>query len=69
MYGWIRPDKLPPEDRFAESRQWWNFFNKLTAAETYGPYKIRAGLYYSWFFLEGFQRICVDQCKALENNP
>jgi hypothetical protein len=60
--GWIRPDKLPPSDYFEFTGKWWDFFNELTSSEKYGPYKIRAGLYQSWFFLEEYQKICVEEC-------
>lgn len=60
--GWIRPDKLPSSDYFTFTGQWWDFFNKLTTSEKYGPYKIRGGLYQSWFFLQEYQKICVEQC-------
>ncbi|SDE60616.1 hypothetical protein [Desulfuromonas thiophila] len=60
--GWIRPDKLPSSDYFDFSKQWWGFFNILTATEKYGPYKIRAGLYHSHFFLKEYQTICIEQC-------
>lgn len=63
--GWIRPDKLPSSNYFEFAGFWWKFFSDLTTSEKYGPYKIRGGLYYSWFFLEEYQRICVEQC-ALE---
>jgi predicted nucleotidyltransferase len=60
--GWIRPDKLPPSRYFSFSGDWWDFFNALTSSNNYGPYKIRAGLYYSHFFLQEYQKICIDQC-------
>jgi len=60
--GWIRPDKLPSSDDFAFSAKWWDFFNTMTSLETYGPYKIRAGLYHSLFFLEEYQKKCVEEC-------
>ncbi|CAA0081302.1 Uncharacterised protein [Zhongshania aliphaticivorans] len=60
--GWIRPDKLPSSKYFSFTEDWWNFFNKLTISERYGPYKIRGGLYQSWFFLQEYQKICVEQC-------
>lgn len=60
--GWIRPDKLPPSNYFEFSKTWWDFFNGLTVAQNFGPYKIRAGLYHSLFFLQEYQMICVDQC-------
>jgi predicted nucleotidyltransferase len=60
--GWIRPDKLPPSQYFNFSGEWWNLFNGLTSSSKYGPYKIRAGLYYSHFFLQEYQTICIEQC-------
>lgn len=60
--GWIRPDKLPPSEYFRFSGKWWDFFNELTKNNKYGPYKIRAGLYHSHFFLKEYQTICIEQC-------
>lgn len=60
--GWIRPDKLPSSDLFTFSKTWWDFFNTLTASRKYGPFKIRAGLYHSAFFLQEYQKICIEQC-------
>jgi hypothetical protein len=60
--GWIRPDKLPTSEYFVFSAKWWDFFNELTANKRYGPYKIRGGLYYSMFFLQEYQKICIEQC-------
>ena len=60
--GWIRPDKLPSSDYFSFTATWWDFFNDVTASRRYGPYKIRAGLYHSMFFLQEYQKICIEQC-------
>lgn len=60
--GWIRPDKLPFSDYFAFTAAWWDFFNKVTASKRYGSFKIRAGLYHSMFFLQEYQKICIEQC-------
>lgn len=62
--GWIRPDKLPVSEYFKFTSDWWGFFNELTASKEYGPYKIRAGLYHSMFFLEEYQKICIEQCQG-----
>jgi len=62
--GWIRPDKLPNPGSFGFAKDWWEFFRSLTTDGKYGPYKISAGLYYSWYFLEAYQRKCIEQCKA-----
>jgi hypothetical protein len=61
--GWIRPDKLPPDDRFGRSQKWWEYFRGLTNSQRFGKYKIRAGLYKSWHFLEKYQSICIEECK------
>jgi hypothetical protein len=61
--GWIRPDKLPPARSFSFRKEWWDFFLSLTSTGVYGPYKITAGLYKSWYYLEKYQSICVKQCQ------
>ena len=64
--GWMRPDKLPPSDRFEIANEWWEFFRELTRSERYGPYKIRGALYRSWVRMEAYQSGAVDLCvKAL----
>jgi hypothetical protein len=60
--GWIRPDKLPNSRYFEFTDRWWDFFNGITASKAYGPYKIRGGVYHSMFFLQEYQRICIEQC-------
>jgi len=60
--GWIRPDKLPTSDTFVFTSSWWDFFNELTSTQEYGPYKVRGGLYHSWFFFFHYQMKCVEQC-------
>ncbi len=60
--GWIRPDKLPSSTYFRFAGEWWDFFNDLTSSHKYGPFKVRAGLYHSHFFLKEYQTICIDQC-------
>ena len=60
--GWIRPDKLPPSTVFQAGKDWWDFFREVTRSGMYGDYKIAGGLYKSWFFLENYQRICVQKC-------
>ena len=62
--GWIRPDKLPPSKRFAVCEDWWDFFRGLTYRGSYGPYKIAAGLYRSWDFLESYLGVCINECRS-----
>ena len=62
--GWIRPDLFPPEHRFDACRDWWEFFNDLGASGRFSSLRIRAGLYYSWPFLETYQCSCIRECQA-----
>lgn len=67
--GWIRPDKLPESPIFPLRENWWNFFRAITNSGRYGDYKIAGGLYKSYFFLENYQKICVQECvNNLEEN-
>ncbi|MBV9706009.1 MAG: hypothetical protein JO125_01220 [Chloroflexi bacterium] len=61
--GWIRPDKLPSADSFPLRREWKEFFRGLTRSGLYGPYKLAAGLYKSWYHIERYQSTCVKQCQ------
>ena len=61
--GWVRPDKLPPTPTFEFRNQWWDFFLELERRGNYGPYKIRAGVYKSWHFLESYQTENVRDCR------
>jgi hypothetical protein len=59
--GWIRPDKLPP---IPVAQEWWEFFRVLTNSKAFGPYRIRAGVFHSWHFLETYHVQTVEQCAA-----
>jgi hypothetical protein len=61
--GWIRPDKLPQAGSFDFTAEWWNFFKALTSCGKYGEYKITAGIYRSWYFIEKYQGIRVKECQ------
>ncbi|MCY4402480.1 MAG: hypothetical protein OXD54_07885 [Candidatus Poribacteria bacterium] len=60
--GWIRPDKFPRSKMFPSGKDWWIFFQSITSSGKYGKYKIRGGLYQSYFFLENYQKICIQEC-------
>ena len=62
--GWIRPDMLPSSKMFSFGKKWWEFFQRMARDGMCGDYKIRGALYKSHFFLENYQKICVQQCKA-----
>ena len=62
--GWIRPDLLPPA--LAQRKRWWEFFRELTAEGTFGTYRISAGLYKSWHYLDSYHSICIDECRRTE---
>ena len=61
--GWLRPDMFPLSKNFPVCEEWWTFFQALTSSNEFGFYKISAGLYKSWFFLEKYQSGAVEQCK------
>jgi hypothetical protein len=63
--GWIRPDQLPPEASFSFSKEWWEYFRTLTAAASFGPYKIRGALYRDREFLEAYQGVAVKLCQEV----
>ncbi|MGB3849747.1 MAG: hypothetical protein WA958_07230 [Tunicatimonas sp.] len=63
--GWIRPDKLPPSYTFELAKDWWEFFRELTSSRKFGPYKLTAGLYKSWYHLEKYQMQAINQCKEI----
>lgn len=63
--GWIRPDKLPPDDKFKLANDWWEFFRMLSNSNEFGPYQIRAGLYKNWSFLENYHLKAVEECKTI----
>ena len=60
--GWIRPDKLPRSSMFPLRENWWEFFRRVTGSGRYGDYKIAGALYKSYFFLENYQKLCVQKC-------
>ena len=60
--GWIRPDMLPRSPIFPFGKKWWDFFQGLEDNRRYGDYKFRGGLYKSYFFIENYQKNCVQQC-------
>lgn len=59
--GWIRPDFLPLSTK--RSYQWFEFFRQLTLTGKFGPYKINAGVYKSWWYLERYQQTAVAKCR------
>jgi hypothetical protein len=63
--GWIRPDALPPTASFPTALEWWDLFRELTHSGDCGQYKLAAGLYKSWHFLEQYHMSSVRACKEL----
>lgn len=59
--GWVRPDFLPPNTQY--SKDWFEYFRQLTSSQKFGPFKISAGFYRSWQFLESYQEIAIAQCR------
>jgi hypothetical protein len=65
--GWIRPDALPTSDAFPMTREWWEFYGSLSGSVLDGKFRINAGIYRTFEFLEIYQERSVASCKtALE---
>ena len=60
--GWIRPDKLPPDQHFPFARDWWSFFNSLSASRRFSNNRVTGAIYQNWYFLESYQTIAISQC-------
>lgn len=60
--GWIRPDKLPPDQNFDFARRWWRFFNQLSSSREYSAGRITGAIYQGWHFLESYQIIAIAGC-------
>ena len=67
--GWIRPDKLPPDQKFDFRKDWWEFFDSLSASRRFSRNKIRGAIYQSWHFLESYHTVAIAECaKELRND-
>ena len=62
--GWIDPRGLPNVQRFDQANRWREFFNTLMQSRQFGPRRISARLYRTWFRLEAYQERAVRQCLA-----
>ena len=60
--GWIRPDRLPPDQYFPFARDWWDFFNSISASRRFSHSRITGAIYQSWHFLETYQTVAISQC-------
>lgn len=67
FHGWIGPDMLPRSPVFSFGKKWWDFFLGLTGNQRYGDYKISGRVYKSYYFLENYQKDCVQQCIDYTN--
>ncbi|MBB4155621.1 hypothetical protein GGQ80_003546 [Sphingomonas jinjuensis] len=61
--GWMRPDKLPRSSDFPQQREWFDFFQSLTANGKFGPYKISGGVYYNELFWKGYASAGLNICR------
>lgn len=66
--GWIRPDKLPPDQDFEFSRHWAEFFDILSASRRFSTARIAGAIYQSWYFLESYQSIAISECAKLAHD-
>jgi len=60
FWGILRLDKLSNDFDFAKT--WWEFFNKLSVDDRFGPRRIRAALFKSWshasfYYSDSIERI------------
>lgn len=62
--GWIRPDLLPPPGALPRAREWWDYFQALSASQEFGPIRIRGALFRSWYFLERYHERTVGSCRT-----
>ena len=67
--GWIRPEMLPKSSNFPFRKKWQDFFRSITSSGRYGDYPVKGGLYRSYFFLENYQKISIQECiNNMEKN-
>ncbi len=61
--GWMRPDLLPTFFQVkALKKDWFDFFNSISYDKSeVGNYKVNAGLYKNYHYLETYHLNCVDQ--------
>jgi hypothetical protein len=62
--GWLSPHLLPNSPRFSDSREWAEFFARLTIERLCGYRTVSARLYRTWDRLEAYQKIMVETCRA-----
>ena len=64
LRGWIDPRALPNLPSFEMSREWAEFFDKLSRRRVCGTRRINARLYRTWERLEAYQEIMVQDCVS-----
>jgi len=63
--GWLRPDKLPAEGKYRYKKDWFSYFKRqLPNERAAGDYSVNAGVYREEYFLEAYQKISINQCRA-----
>ena len=67
--GWLRPDLLPPSPDFPDRQEWWDFLLGLQTSGTYGPYRIRTGVYFDEHFWESYAKSAFQTCREIVENP
>ena len=60
--GWIWIDMLPESPLIPLIDKGVKLFEKMTSSGMFGNHKISGGLYKSYFFLENYQKICIEHC-------
>lgn len=62
--GWMRPDKLPSEGGYNYANEWFDFFRTLIVERAAGDYRITGGVYRERYFLQMYQQIAIEDCRA-----
>ena len=62
--GWMGPDKLPSGGDLTYANEWFEFFRRLVSERAAGDSLISAGVYRERHFLEMYQRINIEACRA-----
>lgn len=73
VMGWMRPDLLPQNTtEFKElKKQWDDFFKSISYSKSeVGNYKVKGGLFKSYFYAEKYYRSSIEEIstKIINNN-
>lgn len=61
FFGTIRLDKLSNDFPFA--KEWWEFFNKMSTDNRFGPRRIRAAIFKTWQHVSFYYENTIQKIK------